>query len=123
MIAVTFNGREVRAVTIEEFCTALDQFDRYPEFELWLSAENGIAVSMLRNNESAFLMYLREPGDSGFVSCGTDSDDVVPYTLSNGQVDKYPKSWCIPLAQCYKALAFFFVNEGARPEWVTWTEN
>ena len=26
----------------------------------------------------------------------------------------------IDVEQCYKALAFFFVNEGAQPDWVSW---
>ena len=34
----------------------------------------------------------------------------------------YPRSWCIPLEECYKALAYFFVNDGMRPEWLQWHE-
>lgn len=25
--------------------------------------------------------------------------------------------------QCYKAIAYFFVNEGAKPEWIRWHED
>ena len=67
--------------------------------------------------------YLREFGDSGFVSVGEKADGSVSYTLGNGQVDDYPRSWCIPLEKCYQALAFFFVNDGMRPEWLQWQED
>jgi hypothetical protein len=78
---------------------------------------------MLRNGANAWLMYLRFNGDSGFVSKGdaTKTGDE-SYTLSNGQVDKYPLSWCIDLEQCYKAIAYFFVNEGAQPVFIAWQE-
>jgi hypothetical protein len=79
---------------------------------------------MLRNGKHAFLMYLRVSGDSGFVSVGSSEQDVpVQYRLSNGQVDEYPNAWCLPVEQCYKALAYFFVNDGQRPEWVAWRKS
>lgn len=123
MVIVTFNGREERPGSIEEFGFSLDRYDTQPLFELWLVASNGTAMSMLRNNEQAFLMFLRHPGDSGFVSQGVEAGTPVQYTLSNGQVDEYPQSWCIPLEKCYQALAFFFVNDGMQPGWVSWNES
>lgn len=66
-------------------------------------------------------MYLRYEGDSGFISQGEPSaHGVALYELANGQVDEYPLAWCIDVEQCYKALAYFFVNEGAQPDWVSW---
>jgi Immunity protein Imm1 len=123
MIIVTFNGTEELMYEIEEFGAALDRFDAQPIFELWLNAPGGASISMLRNGEYAFLMYLREFGDSGFVSAGEEADGSVQYTLGNGRVDEYPRSWCIPLEECYKALAYFFVNDGMRPEWFQWQES
>jgi hypothetical protein len=123
MIIVTFNGTEELMYEIEEFGAALDRFDAQPIFELWLNAPGGASISMLRNSEHAFLMYLREFGDSGFVSVGEETEGSVQYTLGNGQVDEYPLSWCISLEECYKALAYFFVNDGMRPEWFQWQES
>ena len=81
-------------------------------------------MCMLRNGENTFLMYLRSQGDHGFTSVGsTEMEGRVEYTLSNGQLDEYPISWCVPIEQCYKALAFFFINDGQRPEWVAWHES
>lgn len=125
MIEVSFNGTQNEIGSIEALSLALDRYDESPSFELWLSVvPDGPSVCMLRNREHAFLMYLRHPGDSGFVSNGSAmAERDVAYTLSNGQVDEYPSFWCIPVEQCYKVLAYFFVNEGQRPEWVNWHES
>lgn len=78
---------------------------------------------MLRNGHWAWLMYMAEPGDAGFRSEGDASlGGTASYTLSNGQVDEYPLAWCIPVEDCYKAVAYFYVNEGERPGWVKWKE-
>jgi hypothetical protein len=125
VIAVSFNGAQEDIGSIEALGIALDRYDRVAQFELWLSrVPLGPSICMLRNGERAFLMYLRFPEDSGFVSAGgLAAEDQVEYTLSNGQIDAYPRSWCIPVEQCYKALAYFFVNEGLQPEWVAWHES
>ena len=121
MVTVTFNDQPESIASIEEFSVALNRFDRTLKFELWLSAERGPSVCMLRNGEHAWLMYLRFEGDSGFVSQGElSAQGVASYILANGQIDEYPLAWCIDVEQCYKALAFFFVNEGTRPDWVSW---
>jgi hypothetical protein len=124
MISVTFNGeKETGIASIEDFGISLDRFDSCGQFELWLSAPSSTAMCMLRNGEYAFLMYLRFSGDSGFVTRSeTPQDKFVSYTLSTGQIDEYPASWCLSVEQCYKALAYFFVNEGLMPDWVDWRE-
>jgi hypothetical protein len=80
-------------------------------------------MTMLRNGDHAWLMYLRYNGDSGIVSHG---DPHVPgtcsYTLSNGQVDEYPLSWCIGVDRCLKAITCFFVNEGTLSDFVSWQQ-
>jgi len=42
------------------------------------------------------------------------------YTLANGEITELPLAWCIDLEQCYKAVAYFFVNDGARYDFVCW---
>jgi len=121
---LTFNGRREAISSIEELGLALDRFDEEPQFELWASVPAGPVMCMLRNTGNAWLMYLRHEGDSGFNSVGQSSGvGAAAYTLSNGQVDEHPLSWCIEVEQCYKAIAYFFVNHGAKPGWVTWHEN
>ena len=123
MLTVTFNGEFQSITSIDDFGLALDRFDRFNQFELWVSVEGGPSMRMLRNGRHAWLMYLRFQDDSGLVSQGkTSAPGMVPYVLANGQVDEYPLAWCIDVEQSYKALAYFFVNEGAQPSWVHWHE-
>jgi hypothetical protein len=124
VVAVRFNGQQQEIASIEEFVSALDRFDREEQFELWLSSSQGQSICMLRNGLNAWLMFLRHNGDSGLTSQGNASrTGVDEYRLSNGQVDEYPLSLCIDLEQCYKAVAYFFVNEGGKPGWVPWRES
>jgi hypothetical protein len=121
VIELRLNDRELDVTTVEKLGAALDVVDAEEAFELRASAPTGPAILMLRNGSSAWLMYLREPGDSGFRSSGNESRrGVAAYRLSNGQVDEYPLSWCIDVEQCYKAIAYFCVNGGEKAEWVDW---
>ena len=40
-----------------------------------------------------------------------------------GQIDEHPRSWSIDVEQGYKAIAYFYVNDGARPAWIHWSPN
>lgn len=76
---------------------------------------------MLRNGKHAWLMYLRYEGDSVFVSQGDlSAQGVAAYELANGQIDEYPLAWCIKVEWCYRILVYFYVNDGAQPDWVSW---
>jgi hypothetical protein len=124
MATVSFNGELQSIVSIEDFGSALDRFDQIAQFELWLSVPGGASIAMLRNGPHAFLMYLRFSGDAGFASRGeAEKSGETSYTLSNGQVDSYPLSWSIELDSCYQALAYFFVNDGAKPDWIKWAKS
>jgi hypothetical protein len=118
---ITFNGVEQAIASIEELGYALDRFDLESSFELWIATGDGPSMAMLRNADHAWLMYLRFNGDSGFVTKSDQTiEGVCEYRLANGQFDEYPRSWCIDLEQCYKAIAYFFVNDGTRYDFVDW---
>jgi hypothetical protein len=124
MVTALFNDKEEEFQSVEAFGVALARFGRHARFELWLSVFEGPSICMLRNGEHAFLMYLRFSGDSGFVSTNeSTNEEPIEYRLSNGQVDRYPQSWCLPIEQCFKALAHFFANDGTRPEGVAWRQS
>jgi hypothetical protein len=124
MIAFEFNGEKLQPSCAEELGCLLDRFDRSPMFELWAKAPSGASLCMLRNRDAAWLMYLRQEGESGFASRSTDERlGTASFLLSNGQRDEFPLSWCIDVEQCYKAMAYFFENAGAKPEWITWHED
>lgn len=118
---ITFNGSNLWIGSVEELNNALDCLDREAQFEFWIRAEAGPSMCMLRNGERGWLMYLHICGDGGLVTKGDQGEQgTYTYKLSNGQIDEYPLSWCINLEQCYKAIAHFFVNNGARYDAVTW---
>jgi len=124
MITFDFNGESQLVTSTDHMSRLLSQYNKTPEFELWATSSNGPSLCMLRNGGHAWLMYLRQAGDSGFSSrSGTDCETTVEYRLANGQCDEYPLAWCIDVRQCYEAFAFFFENAGARPESILWKED
>jgi hypothetical protein len=124
VISFSFNGSEVDIQTVEALGQALDKFDESNQFELCASTTAGASITMLRNGNHAFIMKMRFSGDSGLTSVGQESaEGSITYQLSNGQYDEYPVSWCIDKEQCYKAIAYFLVNDGDFPEWIRWRES
>jgi hypothetical protein len=122
--AVSFRGKDRQCSSVEELSAALQEFDAFSRFELWLNQPDGPALCMLRNGEDAWPMYLRHPGDPGFNSIGDrQRQGMVAYELGNGQADEYPAAWCVPVEDCYKTVEFFFAHEGLRPDWLEWQEN
>jgi hypothetical protein len=123
VVELIVNGHRQSIASLEELEQELHRFHAEPQFELSASVPDGSSICMLRNGEHAWLMYLRHDEDSGFNSVGNQQRvGVAQYILSNGQTDEYPLAWCIEVEQCYRAVVYFFVTEGARPEWVNWHE-
>ncbi len=125
MIHVELNGRTLPVSSLEDLDLALDDIDAERSFELWVSVPAGPALCMLRNGTNAWLTYLGEPGDPGWHSVGDASrEGEASYTLTSGQVDAYPLSWCVDVEDCYRAVASFYVNDGERPtSWFEWVDN
>ena len=124
MVTLFFNGQSQHIDSAEALARALEGFDRHPVFELVCSATHGQALFMLRNGSEAWLMYLRHDGDSGFHSLGhDDAQGTASFRLSNGQFDDCPRAWCIDLAQCYQAVAYFVAHDGGQPGWLRWAQD
>ena len=123
MIEPTLNGRRLNATTEEAYDASLDCAVAVPEFELWAAVPDGPALCMLRNGADAWLMYLRWPGDSGFRSIGVERSGAASYTLSNGQVDKYPLGWCVDVRLCFDAFRRFHRHNAARPQCIVWADS
>ena len=116
IVQIIFNDQTKNIDSIEDLGQAIDRFDQYQQFELICSIPNGPSLFMLRNGDLAWLMFLRHESDSGFHSQGnSNNEQLAAFQLSNGQVDEYPISWCIELEQCYKAVSYFFINNGEIP--------
>ncbi|TAK73211.1 MAG: hypothetical protein EPO12_22745 [Aquabacterium sp.] len=124
MKTILFNGVQEEIRNPDSLIKAFARLDESQRFELWASIDEGPSLCMLRNGKHAFLMYLRFSEDPGFVSSGdAEAQGLIEYELSNGQLDEYPAAWCIPIEQCYRAVNYFFVNKGRRPEWLSWHES
>jgi hypothetical protein len=91
--------------------------------EEWRRKEDGRAICALISGDRGWLMYLSEPGDSGYSSRDPDYDGdpdaTMAFTLSNGQRDEYPAAWTLPLDVVERALAYFD-KTGKRAPFVEW---
>lgn len=80
-------------------------------------------IVALINGERGWLMYLGEPGDSGYSSRNPAHDGpaeaTIEYYLSNGQRDEYPASWAVPVEDIHRALEYFR-RTGERAPFVAW---
>ena len=77
-----------------------------------MEEKEGISLCILINVEYAFLMYLRNKGDSGFHSSSYLSEDKESlFTLSNGQDNALPLSWLVNRNLAKKAMIYFFEEE------------
>ena len=120
-VRLELNGRGLDTRSVARMGEALNEADAQAIFELVASIPDGPSMLMLRNGADAWLMYLREPGDAGFRSSGDpDRAGVASCILSNRQEDEYPLACCVDIDKCYQAIAYFCVNEGAKPPWVDW---
>ena len=94
-----------------------------PYREVWVETPDGKSMCALINGDYGWLMYLRENGDAGFSSRNPEYDGpanaTIEYQLSNGQQDRYPASWAIPVAVIDRALRFF-QEQNAPPPFICW---
>ena len=90
--------------------------------EIWVKAGEKSMCALI-NGARGWLMYLDEPGDSGFSSRNPayagPADATIEYYLDNGQRDVYPASWAYPLTEVKRALAYFR-REKKRPTFIKW---
>lgn len=120
---LSFNGATVPINSIEDLSRILDRFEREPQFELWISTADGPVMGMLRNGDHAWPMHMARNGDSGVVTRGNrQTQGTCAYTLANGQIDEYPLSRCVGIEECFKAIFYFYANDGARYDFVSWQE-
>jgi len=90
--------------------------------EIWEYVDEK-AMCALINGECGWLLYLEEPGDSGYSSRNPayqgPANAMLEYYLNNGQCDEYPASWAYSIADIERALDYFR-REGQRPPFIEW---
>ncbi len=108
--------------TIEELRN-LVRAPRSQFLELWAAAPPDQSLCALINGEVGWLMYLRENGDAGFStrnpSYSGSPDALIDYRLDNGQRDRYPAAWALPVSEIERALQHF-ITYGEPASWLTW---
>ena len=97
--------------------------------EIWIHTEETEdgerAMMALINGNYGWLMYINEEGDSGLSSRNpnyerADEDGkTMDFMLSNGQLDKYPLSYVLPVEQVMKALDYF-EKYHELPQFIVW---
>ncbi|MCG9599237.1 hypothetical protein L1D15_21340 [Vibrio sp. Isolate25] len=118
---VTLNSREIRISSESELGVYLEEIDNVCKAEAWMYSESGSSICMLKNDGDMFLMYLEHPEDDGVVSVGKFKGlENIEFELANGQVDEYPKSWCLGSESALKGLAYFYINNGLKSEYIDW---
>jgi hypothetical protein len=95
-----------------------------PEFlELWITAPPDRSLCALISGDWGWLMFLRENGDAGFSTRNPgysgNPDALMDYRLDNGQHDRYPAAWALPVAEVQRALELFMTHAEPAP-WLMW---
>lgn len=115
------NKIENQIETLDELSEWFESIDSTENVEAWIVSTEETSLCMLKNVKDVFLMYLRYPGDVGFVSGSQDVEsEMTEFLLANGQTDEYPLSWCIDKEMAYKAMVYFFVNAGDQSPHIAW---
>ena len=87
------------------------EIDRTKCEEIWIKKEDGRAMCALINGDLGWLMVLRHSGDAGLSSRNPDyrgsPEAMQSYLFNNGQLDQYPLSWALPVAEVRRALKDF----------------
>ena len=80
-------------------------------------------LTALVNGDVGWLMLQRYDGDAGFSSRNVaylgDPRAVVSYTLSNGQIDEYPRAWTYSRTRILDAVRHFG-QHGRVPDDIAW---
>lgn len=86
-------------------------------------ARDGQSLLALINGDRGWLLYCRAHGDPGFSSRNPEyagaPDATIEYVFGNGQRDKYPAAWALPVEEIRRALAYFGERRKP-PPFITW---
>lgn len=123
---LTLNGESYEVASLGGLRYHLPKVFHKQFCEIWLYADSGWpAICALVNSSSAWLMFLRHEGDSGYSTRNPNyagpKDALVEYFLSNGQRDEYPAEWDITTAEALRALEHFLEKQEMAP-WLQWHE-
>ena len=109
--------------TKRELLLLLDRVVAQPHGHLVLTRYEEDSLDLFTNQERGWLMYLREPGDSGlYVAAMNDEGDSDEHFTCDCGIDlEFPRSRTLPLKKAADVVAAFF-RSGTLPEFVSWEE-
>jgi hypothetical protein len=122
---VNVDGQVAPVESLTQLRSVLDAAAAKPRQEVWLFSPSGPSLCMLRNQDRALLMFLREPGDAGFTSRSeipVTGDSSTQFMLANGQLEEYPTAWTISTERAREALEHFLQTEERSPS-VVWNDD
>jgi len=92
--------------------------------EIWISGFGDSSLTVLMNQDKAFVMYLRNEDDGGFNSLNSEieTDEMMDFLLSNGQMDEYPLNFLVDKEFAEKALLEYY-KSGEMWNGIKWLEN
>ncbi len=121
----SIDGKRVPIRSRAELRSLLARGPEHVHQVVLLTSPAGPSLFMLRSDDRALLMFLRESGGAGFTS-RADGPVAGPeqreFRLPNGQRDEYPASWTVSLARAHGALEHFF-ETGERAPFVIWHDD
>jgi hypothetical protein len=122
---VTLNHEEHRIGNADERSvrSLLDRMVGQPHGHLALTRYEEDSLDLFTNKERGWLMYLREPGDSGLYVAGANDDEDADehFTCDCGIDLEFPRSRTLPLERAADVVASFF-RSGTLPKSVSWEE-
>ena len=119
---ITINETEHEAADpLPAIATAIDGNEPY--LEIWLNKSEGKALSALINRDFAFLILMTPDCPEGWHSVsdvpGETSPQMLNFRLGNGQLDQFPKNWCVQ-RDSVKAVFEEYWQSERRPISIKW---
>lgn len=91
--------------------------------ECWLERAGSGNLCLLSNGALAFLMHLPPDDPAGWSSRnGTSESEPVEFLLANGEVQMFPRHFCIDVEDAWKAF-LTYADKGIRAPWVHWHDD
>ena len=118
---LTINNTSYSINKSSDIITVFDNIEEKCDILLF-SNEESPSLTVLKNGDRAFLMYLKFSGDIGFTSRSNYDQSPINFTLSNGQVDHYPGNWTIPFSQAKDAIMHFVKTQKMIPG-IKWNDD
>lgn len=114
MVELIEGNSIINIKTEEVLRNILAKTDLSKKLELMIYGHGTSSLTVLTREDGAFLMYLREEGDTGFSSRSkkSNSDTLKDFNLNNGQIDKYPESHLRDHKDAIDAIIEYFLTGG-----------